>query len=320
MPNEVLTDVREKKAKSSYLNKLTRISAGSNILLLIILIAIAVVVIVPMALVVIVSFSTPESISMNGYTFSPSGWTASAYEMLLGKGLGTQIMRSYVLTIAQALVGTVLSVFVMSLYAYVLAQKTFPARKFYTIILFITMLFSGGLVPSYIVNTRYLHLYDSFWIFIFPGLVAAYNIIILRTFINTTIPDAMFDAARIDGANEFMIYARIVLPLFKAGLAVVALWTIVGKWNDWFTATLYIENPNLVPLQTMLTRIQKNLDFIKNNSALRSSPSGQQLLKSLPGESTRMAIVIVSIVPIMFAYPFFQRYFVQGITVGSVKG
>lgn len=320
MANEPITEVVEKKAKSSFLNKLTRISPGANFILLIVLICIAIIVIVPMALVVIVSFSSTESISFNGYSFFPSSWTTGAYKMLLGEGLGTQIFRSYLVTIAQALVGTVLSVFVMSLYAYVLAQKSFPFKKFYTILLFITMLFSGGLVPSYIINTRYLHLYDSFWIFIFPGMVAAYSIIVLRTFINTTIPDAMFEAAKIDGANDFKIYAQIVMPLFKAGLAVTALWAVVGRWNDWFTATLYVENPALVPLQTMLTRIQKNLDFIKNNSALRSSPTGQQMLKSLPGESTRMAIVIISIVPILFAYPFFQRYFVQGITVGSVKG
>ena len=181
MPNEELTDVKDKKAKSSYLNKLTRISPGANFILLVLLVLTAVVVIIPMLLVVIISFSTPESISLKGYSFTPTSWTNSAYEMLLGKGLGTQILQSYILTIAQALLGTVLSIFVMSLYAYVLAQKRFPCRKFYTIILFITMLFSGGLVPSYIVNTRYLHLYNSFWIFIFPGLVAAYSIIVLGT-------------------------------------------------------------------------------------------------------------------------------------------
>lgn len=320
MPYEELTDVKEKKSRSSYLNKLTRISPGANLALLVVLVLTAVIVIIPMVLVVVVSLSTPDSISQQGYSFTPTGWTLSAYEMLLGQGLGTQILHSYLLTIAEALIGTVLSILVMSMHAYVLSQKRFSCRKFYTIMLFITMLFSGGLVPSYIVNTRYLHMYDTFWIFIFPGLVAPYSIIVLRTFINATIPDAMFDAARIDGANDFMIYARIVMPLFKAGLAVTALWALVGRWNDWFTATLYIENPNLVPLQTMLVRIQKNLDFIKNNSALRSSPSGQQLLKSLPGENIRMAIVMVSIVPILFAYPFFQRYFVKGITVGSVKG
>lgn len=320
MPHDTITQISEKKSKAGYLNKLTRIPLGWNVMLLILLVLIAVVVIIPLVLVVIISFSSGESISTIGYSFTPSSWSTVAYENLLGKGLGTQIFKSYMVTIAQAVIGTVLSLFVMSLYAYVLAQKGFPAKKFYTIILFITMLFSGGLVPSYIVNTRYLHLYDSFWVFIFPGIVAAYSVIILRTFIQTTIPEAMFEAAKIDGANDLMIYFQIVLPLFKAGLAVTALWAVVGRWNDWFTGTLYIENPNLIPLQTMLTRIQKNIDFIKNNSALKSSPTGMQILKDLPGESTRMAIVIISTIPILFAYPFFQRYFVQGITVGSVKG
>lgn len=309
-----------KKPRNSYLNKLTRIPAGWNIFLLAVLIVIAFIVVIPLALVVIISLSSSESISTIGYSFFPTSYSTQAYENLLTGGLGTQIFKSYIVTIAQAVLGTALSIFVMSLYAYVLAQKQFKCRKFYTIILFITMLFGGGMVPSYIVNTRYLALYDSFWIFILPGLVSAYSIIILRTFITSTIPDAMFDAARIDGANDFVIYARIVMPLFKAGLAVAALWAIVGRWNDWFTATLYIENPNLIPLQTMLTRIQKNIDFIKNNSALKASPSGMQMLKDIPGESTRMAIVIISTIPILFAYPFFQRYFVQGITVGSVKG
>lgn len=310
----------EKKSKSSYLNKLTRISPVSNMILLLIMIAFALLAIIPLILVIIVSFSSSESISTVGYSFTPSSWSLLAYDTLIAKGLGTQILRSYVVTIAYALLGTVLSMLVISLFAYVLAQQQFPCRKFYTIFLFITMLFSGGLVPSYIVNTQYLHMYDSFWVFIFPGLMAAYSVIILRTFIQTTIPKEMFESARIDGANDIYIYLHIVLPLFKAGLAVVALWAVVGRWNDWFTGTLYIENPKLVPLQTMLTRIQNNIDFVKQNSALRSNPEGIALLKALPSESTRMAIVIISIVPILFAYPFFQRYFVQGITIGSVKG
>ena len=311
---------KEKKERAGYLNRLTRVPAGWNLGILAVLIVIALVSIIPLILVVIISLSTAESISSIGYSFMPTEFTTAAYENLVVGGLGTQIAKSYVVTIAQAVLGTVISIFVMSLYAYVLAQKQFPCKKFYTIFLFITMLFGGGLVPSYIVNTQLLNLYDSFWIFIFPGIVAAYSIIILRTFITSTVPEAMFDAAKIDGANDFLIYWKIVLPLFKAALAVTALWALVSRWNDWFTATLYIENPNLVPLQTMLIRIQKNIDFIKSNSALSSSPSGLELLKNIPGESTRMAIVIISTIPILFAYPFFQRYFVQGITVGSVKG
>lgn len=309
----------ERKEKN-YFNKLTRIPKGANFAILILLCLLALIVIVPIILVVVVSFSTEDSIRRIGYSFFPTEWTWSAYEYLIVGDLGTQIFQSYFVTIAQALLGTVLSIFVMSLYAYVLAQRHFSGKKFYTLFIFITMLFGGGLVPSYMVNTQVLDLYDSFWIFILPGLISGYSVIILRTFITSTVAEEMFDAAKIDGANHFVIYSKIVMPLSKAGLAVVALWSIVGRWNDWFTATLYIENPKLVPLQTMLTRIQSNIDFIKNNSALAASPEGARILNSIPSDSTRMAIVVIATLPIIFAYPFFQRYFVQGITVGSVKG
>ena len=308
------------RQEKNYFNKLTRISPVANFAILAFLCVVAVLVIVPIVLVVVISFSSEYSIGKIGYSFFPTEWSLEAYEYLIFGDLGTQIFQSYGITAAQAILGTVLSLLVMSLYGYVLAQRNFAGKKFYTLLIFITMLFGGGLVPSYIVNTQILDLYDSFWVFILPGLISGYSVIILRTFINSTVPDEMLEAAKIDGANHFIIYSKIVMPLSKAGLAVVALWSIVGKWNDWFTATLYIENPKLVPLQTMLTRIQANIDFIKNNSALAASPEGAQILSSIPSDSTRMAIVIISILPIMFAYPFFQRYFVQGITVGSVKG
>lgn len=311
---------KSKSNKNSKINKLTRIHPVWNYTILAFLCLIAVIVIVPVILVVVVSLSSEDSIKRIGYSFTPLEFTATAYEYLLLGDLGTQILQSYIVTIAQAVLGTVSSILVMSLFAYVLAQRDFKFRKFYTIFLFITMLFSGGLAPSYMVNTQLLGLYDSFWIFILPGLVSAYSVIILRTFITRTVPEEMFEAAKIDGANHFKIYTQIVMPLSKAGLAVVGLWALVARWNDWFTGMLYIENPKLVPLQTMLTRIQNNIDFIKNNSALAASPDGAQILASIPSESTRMAIVVISTAPIIFAYPFFQKYFAQGITVGSVKG
>lgn len=305
---------------STAINKCNRLSTKWNIFFFILLFILFLIVLIPIALVVIISFSSSGSIAANGYSFFPTEWTFDAYRALLFEGLGTQILNSYMVTIAQTVVGTVLSLLVMSLYAYVLAQKRFPARRFYTLILFITMLFSGGMVPSYMVNTQLLHLYDTFWVFIFPSLVGAYNVIILRTFIQTTIPETLFDAAKIDGANDFVIFFRIVLPLFKAGLATIALFCAVGRWNDWFTAVLYIENSHLIPIQTMLQKIQANIEFIKQNSMMLGNATSMDLLKNLPTESTRMAIVVISTIPIVFAYPFFQRYFVQGITVGSIKG
>ena len=151
-------------------------------------------------------------------------------------------------------------------------------------------------------------------------IVNAFYIIILRTFIQTTIPDSLIEAATIDGANDFTIYYKIVLPLSKAGLATIGLFSLVGRWNDWFTGMLYIENPKLIPLQTMLYKIQKDIEFIKSNAEISDSVMGLELLRSMPTESTRMAITIIATIPILFAYPFFQRYFIKGLTIGSVKG
>lgn len=298
--------------------KINRVSRKTNILFSTFLTIIAVLTVLPVVLVIMISISTPESLTYKGFSFIPQGITFTAYNSLFATG--TQIVNSYLVTIASTVVHTILGVFMMTMYAFVLAQQRFGAKKFYTFVMFFTMLFSGGLVPSYIINVNYLHLYDTFWILVLSGMVSAFNIIVLRTFINTTIPIEMFDAAQIDGASEFTMFFRIVLPLSKAGLATICLLVLVGKWNDWFVGMLYIDNPKLVPLQTMLTRIQQKIDFIKNNASIAATPDGMELLKSMPTEQTRMAILVITTLPILFAYPFFQRFFIQGMTIGSVKG
>ncbi len=309
----------KKMEEASSFSRVNRVKPATNIVFSASLGICAILTVIPVLLVAIISISSGESITYNGFSFFPSQISFSAYEMLFKTG--SQIIDSYKVTVLVTVVSTVLGLFIMSLYAFVLAQEDFGCRRVYLFLLFFTMLFSGGLVPSYIINVRYLKLFDSFWILVLmPSLVSAFNVIILRTFITTTIPAALFDAAKIDGANDFYIYARVVMPLFTAGLATIALFSVVGRWNEWFTGMLYIENAKLVPLQTMLTRIQQKLDFIKENSSYAGTPDGAQMLRDLPSESTRMAIVIVSTIPILFAYPFFQRYFIKGMTIGSVKG
>ena len=285
---------------------------------MVILLLVSLFMLVPLALVIIVSFSSESSIALKGYSLVPLEWTLQGYEYLFK--VGDQVFASYRITIIHTALGTVMSLFVMSMYAYVIAQRNFRHRKFFTWFLFFTMLFSGGLVPHYIMNVRYLHIDNSLWIYLLPSLVSAYNVIILRTFITSTIPDTLFEAARIDGANHFRIYFSIVLPLFKAGIATIALFNVVGRWNDWFTGMLYIKNPNLIPIQTMLKNIQDNIEFLKQNAEVAGTPDGLQLLNSLPDQNLRMGCTVLVIVPILCAYPFFQRYFVQGLTVGSVKG
>lgn len=298
--------------------KINRVKPRTNAIISIVMSILALLTILPLVLVISISISTSESLTYNGFALIPSDITFTAYQSLFKTG--SQLIDSFVVTIGVTLVSTVLGVMIMSMYAFVLAQRRFAARKFYTTIMFITMIFSGGLVPGYIINVNYLHLYDTFWILVLSEMINGFNVIVLRTFITTTIPVEMFDAAQIDGANEFTMYTRIVLPLAKAGLATIGLFLLVTKWNDWFVGMLYIDNPKLVPLQTMLTRIQQKIDFIKNNSSIASTPDGMALLESMPTEQTRMAIVVITTLPILFAYPYFQRFFIQGLTVGSVKG
>lgn len=305
-------------AKSSGKSKFNQIPAGWNTFFMIVLFLLSLLMLMPLALVVVVSFSSESSIALKGYTLVPLEWTLEGYQYLWK--IGDQVLASYRITIIHTILGTLMSLFVMSMYAYVISQRNFVHRKFFTWFLFFTMLFSGGLVPHYIMYVRYLHIDDSLWIFLLPSLVSAYNVIILRTFITSTIPDTLFEAARIDGANHFRIYFSIVLPLFKAGIATIALFNVVNRWNDWFTGMLYIKNPNLIPIQTMLKNIQDNIEFLKQNAEIAGTPDGLQLLNALPDQNLRMACTVIVIVPILMAYPFFQRYFVHGLTIGSVKG
>ena len=198
--------------------------------------------------------------------------------------------------------------------------KAFPLRKFYTYFLFGSSIFSGGLVASFIINVRYLNLYDSFWIYVLPGLVSWFNVIILRTFISTSIPDELFEVAKIDGAGDFRIFLQIVLPLCKAGIATIALFSVVGHWNEWTTALIYIDDPKLIPVQTLLQKIQQNINYIKNNCVVSWTMDGQEMLRNLPCESAQKALTVIATGPILFVYPLFQNYFIIGLTIGSVKG
>lgn len=307
---------REQQGKPQ--NRFNTIGRGWNALFMVLLTIVSLTMLIPMLLVFIVSFSSELSIAENGFTFWPEAWTLEGYRYLFK--MGDQVLQSYIVTIFYTVAGTVMSLSVMSLYAYVLAQRNFRHHTFFTWILFFTMLFGGGLVPHYILITRYLNMYDTVWVFLLPSLVSAYNVIILRTFIQTTISESLFEAARIDGANHFKVFSSIVLPLYKAGLATIGLFNVVARWNDWFTGMLYITNPKLVPLQTLLQKIQSSIDFLKNNAAVAGTPDAIQLMRNMPQQNLRMAAVAIIVLPILAAYPFFQRYFVSGLTIGSVKG
>lgn len=314
----------KKKAKDTEMsynyNKFNQISPVANVILTIFMIFLAVLIVYPVILMISISLTDEYAIVGNqGYTLIPQKVTLSAYSTVFA--YGSALWNSYLVTIVRTVVYTVLALFVMSMYAYVLAQRNFVAHKFYTYYLFFTMIFGAGLIPCYLVNTKFLHLQDTIWILILPGLCSASWVIMMRTFLKTTIPEALFESARIDGASNFRIFVQIVLPLFKPALATIGLFCVVSRWNEWFVAMLYItEKKWLTPLATMLQRIQNEINYLQE--MIRHGQIDPSVLIGstvMPTETFRMAMTVVCTLPIMFAYPFFQRYFIEGLTIGSVK-
>lgn len=300
--------------------RVNELSDGWNLLFTVVIGILAVLTVVPLLLVIAVSLSTGEDLALNGYQFIPEHITFGAYLGLLETGQA--IFRGYAMTIFYAFTGTIMSLVVMSMFAYVIARRDYPLRRYLTFFAFIPTLFSGGLVPSYILNTRILNIDNSIWIFLLPGIVSVFDVIILRTFIQSNVPSSLMESAKIDGANDFQVYARIVMPLSKAGLATIALFRVINVWNNWFTGILYVEerNQHLRPVMTLLQSMQQNIDALKRDPALSEDPGALEMLASMPTESTQMAITILVSLPLLIAYPFFQKYFVKGMTVGSVKG
>ena len=213
----------------------------------------------------------------------------------------------------------VLSVMICILYAYPLFRRDYKFRSFFSFLSFFTMIFGGGLIPTYIVCKNLLGLSNNYAALIVPMLVSPFNIIIMRTFLQTTVPFELIEASTIDGAGEYTTLCRIVLPIMKPGIATVALLTALGYWNEWFLCMLYVTEKKLYPLQYLLMEMQKNSEFLARNSSMIGA-SGAAALKSLPSQTMRMAVVVFIVLPIACAYPFFQRYVVAGLTIGSVKG
>jgi len=269
----------------------------------------------PFLYVIIISISNEQSLAENGYQLIPEQWSLDAYKYLWD--MKAQVLQAYGVTIFVTVVGTFLSVTVISMYAYAISRKQFKFRKQFTFIAFFTMLFSGGMVPFYIVMTQFLDLKNTMWALVLPMAVNAFYIIIMRTFFLRSVPEAILESARIDGAGEMRIFLTIVLPLSIPGIATIALFSTLAYWNDWFNALLFIDDPNKIPLQSLLMRIENNMDFIKQNAMLSNQNSA--ILKSIPQDSARMAMVVIATLPIALSYPFFQKYFIKGLTIGGVK-
>ncbi|QUH31341.1 carbohydrate ABC transporter permease [Vallitalea guaymasensis] len=280
-----------------------------------VLIIISATCLLPFILLISVSLSSEQDILNYGYRLIPHKIDFTAYKYVFENS--KELIRSYEVSIFITVVATVISVFLKLLAAYPLSQKAFKCRKVIMFFIFFTMLFNGGLVPSYILISQYLNLDNTIWVMIIPQLVSAWDIIIMRTFLQR-IPVSLFEAAKIDGANQYKIFIRIVIPLSKPIIATIALFTCLAKWNDWFTALLYIRDSQLYPLQYLLQRILMDLQFLIDHA--QNAPAGMADSLKIPGESMRMAMCILAAGPMVFIFPFFQKYFVKGITIGSVKG
>lgn len=269
----------------------------------------------PMILVIIASFTTDSSIATKGISYFPTSWTLGGYKYVLA--LGDQILRGYGVTLFETIVGSVWTILLSSMFGYALSRRSFQLRNALTVFLLITMLISGGGLSNYVIRSDVYHLRNNLLVLILPG-VSAYTCFVMRTFIKDNVPESLVESAKIDGAGEFYIYCRVVLPLIKPVLAALGFMQAIGHWNQWQTSLLYISNPKLATLQQILMKIESNLDYLKANA--KQSAELARMWKEIPGTATRMAILVVATGPIVIVYPFFQKYFIKGLTIGAVKG
>lgn len=289
-----------------------------KVLALIITTIIAICTILPLIMVVAVSFTEESSLALNGYKIIPEKFSLDAYQYIVDNG--SQIWHAYGVTILVTVAGAAIGLIGMSLFAYAVSRSQFPWSTQFVFVAFFTMLFHGGTVPTYMVISNILNLRDTIWAQILPGCISASYILILRTYMKTTIPGAVVESARIDGAGEYRCFFTIVLPMAVPVLATIGLFLAIHFWNGWYNAFLYIsKNDNIVPIQLLLKRFESNMEFLSNSTEL-SPEEAETLLNSMPTESARMALVVLVAGPILLAFPFFQRFFVKGITVGAVKG
>ena len=291
-----------------------RVRPGTNAFLCVLFSLLGFATFLPLLLVIIISFSSEASITEKGYSFFPSSWSLDAYRYIW-KSID-YIGHSFLLSLTVMIFGTVLSLGLISTMAYVLSRKDFRFRKLYTVMILIPMFFGGGLAASYVVNTQLFGLKNSIFALILPPACSSWYILVMRTYFRRNIPVELYDAAEIDGAGPIRIFFRIVLPLSKPILITIGLFQAFAYWNSWYYAMLYI-SPNhkeLYPLQYVLYSIQRNIEFMAANENISGA-----VAVDLPSETFRMAVVVLTIAPILVSYPFFRKYFVKGIMTGAVK-
>ena len=309
---------KEKAISGDTLSRLNRIHPVTNFLFNLMFFIVALACFLPIIFILMISITDNNVIRQEGYQVFVTARTFSgdAYKYLWGQR--NTILHALWVSVYVTAIGTVLGVLLTSLMGYVLSRTEHRLNNFLTILVFIPMVFGGGMSASYVINSQLLHLSDTMWILILPLAVSSFNVTIARTFFRTTIPDGIIESAKIDGASQWTVFFQIILPISKPVLATIGLFLAFGYWNDWFQAQLYISDSRLHSLQAMLNAMQNNLEYLTKNPS--ASASITDLKRNMPQESVRMAIAFVVAVPIACVYPFFQKYFISGLTVGAVKG
>ncbi|QHT62334.1 carbohydrate ABC transporter permease [Paenibacillus lycopersici] len=291
----------------------SRFSWG-NALLHLFFILLSLCFLLPFLLVVSIAFTDENALNAHGYQFIPSKFSAYAFQVLFK--VPETILHAYGVTILVTAVGTVLGLLLTALTSYSISRKDYMFRGATTLYVFFTMLFSGGLVPFYILVSHYLHMKDTIWAMILPAMLSPFYIMIMKGFLEQ-LPTEINESAKIDGAGEWRIFMAIVMPLSVPALTTIGLFIAFGYWNDWWLPLLFIDDAKLFSLQQLMYKIMNTITFLSSNPQMLQSGIN---LKQFPSLSVRMAMVIVSAGPMMIIFPFFQRYFVSGITVGSLKG
>ena len=289
---------------------------GGQIAMHIIGILLCIACVAPFILLIPSSLTEEATLVKNGYSFFPQVWSLESYAYISRKA--AVIFRAYGITVLVTVVGTVSSLFMTLLFAYPLSRKELPFRNVLAFFVFFTMLFNGGLIPTYLMYTGTFHIKNTIWALLIPSLLMnAFYVIMMRSFFTANIPDSLIEAARIDGAGEYRILFKIVLPLSLPMIATLALMVGLGYWNDWLNGLYYLTDENLFSIQNVLNKMVSDVQFLKTNQTTVTSAVD---VSKLPSVGIRMAIAVIGVIPILVVYPFFQKYFVKGIVVGGVKG
>ncbi len=284
----------------------------------VVLIILSVSAILPLVLMVTSSFTDNDLLIAEGYKFWPAKWSIYAYEYIFSTG--NSVLRAYGVSVVLTLVGTFLSLALTTMLAYTISKSDLPGRGIITFVIVLSMLFNGGLVPTYIIYTNVFNIKNTFAALLIPGLLMnAFNIMLMKSYFVSSIPGEILDAAYIDGAGETMTFYKIVIPLSKPIMATIALFAGIAYWNDWMNGYIYItKRTELYSVQNLLNRMMQNIQFLSQSSSnVQNATAG---LSAIPLASVRMAMAAVGILPILVMYPFVQKYFVKGITLGGVKG